>query len=96
MRNPLALIVEDNERSALQRAAACHEHGFEVMIAPSREDAFRQLRSSPSVDLLVCDINLDIEDPDDKSGLAVAEVARKERPKLTIVGYSGHFTRLLG
>ena len=86
---PIALIIEDDAAKLRTRRELFLTGGFQPIEAETAEDAFRQFRSTPTVDIVVADINLDKGDPEDKSGVRVAADIRKQRPELPVVGLSG-------
>ncbi|MEM7494014.1 MAG: hypothetical protein AAF296_11575 [Pseudomonadota bacterium] len=88
---PLALLLEDNEGVRIERAEQLRNKGLSVLTASSVDEAREHLYSSPSLDLLICDINLDEANPNDKSGYEFAEEARSRFHRVEIVGYSGQF-----
>lgn len=89
---PIALIVEDNEQSLSIRRSLLETTGFKVVSARSKEEALAQLRHKPVVDLVIIDINLDPLNPDDKSGLELAQQLRDFSIELPIIGYSAMFS----
>ncbi len=88
---PLALLLEDNVGTRQQRAEFLFRKGLAVLTAGSVVEARRHLHASPSLDILICDINLDIANPHDKSGFDFAEEARNRFKNVKIIGYSSHF-----
>ena len=91
---PIALIVEDNKESLKARRQLFAAHGFQPIGALSRRDAIRQLRSTPTVDIVVTDVNLERENPSDMSGVAVANEIHSQRPRLPVMGLSGRIDEL--
>lgn len=90
---PLALLVEDNENSLRRRAEIFSSIGISVITAKSVEEADWQIKTSPDVDLLICDINLNVEDEDDEGGIEIAQKIRKENSLLPMVAYTGRISK---
>jgi CheY-like chemotaxis protein len=88
---PLALLLEDNRDLNEQKAEQLYHMGLSVLRAHSVEEARQQIYSSPSLDLAICDINLDTTDVDDKSGYEFAIEIKTRFKNVMIIGYSGHF-----
>src|SRR5688500_4914680 len=88
---PIALIVEDKQRAAKARKDLFDAYGFVAIQASSKEEALQHLRSAPAIDIVVTDVNLDPEAPNDKSGVELAKEVRNLRPSMPVIGYSGHF-----
>lgn len=84
----LLMLVEDREATARALRRSLEKHGVSVVVAANRDHAYRLIRSMPSIDGLICDINLNPGDDNDEAGYEVAAKARSERPELPIVGYS--------
>lgn len=89
---PVVLIVEDREDSLKIRRATLESEGFVAIGVRSEKEALRELIASPSVDLVLADINLDTSVPTDTSGLSLAKKLRKSMKRLPIIGYSGVFS----
>lgn len=88
---PLALLLEDNLEVSVERAEELRREGLSVLTASNIDEAYNHLYSSPSLDILICDINLNVDDPLDKSGYEFAENTRSRFKDVEIIGYSGHF-----
>jgi CheY-like chemotaxis protein len=56
----------------------------------SHDDALRELRAAPAVDLVLTDIHLAAA-PDDKSGIALARYVKSTYLDLPVAGYSAYF-----
>jgi DNA-binding NtrC family response regulator len=82
------ILVVDDEPSVLTTYRMILEQkGYEVVGAPSSEEARRALESE-KLDLLLCDLSLEEKD----SGFAVLEYARRLQPglpSLLLTGYVG-------
>jgi DNA-binding response OmpR family regulator len=82
------ILVVDDEPSVLTTYRMILEQkGYEVVAAPSSEEARRALESE-KLDLLLCDLSLEERD----SGFAVLEYARRLQPglpSLLLTGYAG-------
>ena len=66
------------------------DKGFTVLNSVDYDSAVIQLRSSPSIDLLICDSNLiPNRAKPDESGQDFADVVREQHAELPIVVYSG-------
>jgi CheY-like chemotaxis protein len=86
------LIVDDDETTRELYKELFELMGFAVVGASSYEDAYRELRACPSIDLMLTDVNLHRDKEHDMSGLDLARDIRMMRPDLPIVGYSGRFS----
>lgn len=86
---PLALIVDDKKEHLQQRVFNLKKKGLACITATSLSEAFWRIRSSPSIDLLICDINFDPEDPSNAEGVNIANKIKQENPALPMVAYSG-------
>ncbi|MEO8657982.1 MAG: response regulator [Bryobacteraceae bacterium] len=91
---PIALIVEDQPETLATRRELFDTYGFQAIGARNISDALREFRATPTIDMLVTDINLDPENEEDRSGIELARNVRERRPLLPIVAYSGHFDAL--
>jgi CheY-like chemotaxis protein len=89
---PVALVVEDKPASRERRVKLLETSGFIVFSAASSQGALQEVRSVPSIDIVVTDINLDPESATDKSGLALARSIRSENLSMPIIGYSAWFS----
>jgi CheY-like chemotaxis protein len=87
----VALIVEDKTRALNTRRQLFDAYGFHSVGARTFPEALLEVRSNPAIDIVVTDINLDAPSGKDRSGLELARQARKFRPRLPVVGYSGLF-----
>lgn len=88
---PLVLIVEDRAPSLDLRLRLYRNAGFTAIGVTSPDDAIREIGASPSVDMVVTDVNLLPDRGDDKSGVALAKYIKSVRGKLPIAGYSAYF-----
>ena len=89
---PLVFIVEDKPESLRRRVRLFEGSGCAVIGALSRDDALRELGTTPMVDLLVTDIHMaDDDNPDDKSGIDLARTVRSLWGDIPIAGYSAKF-----
>ena len=84
---PVILVVEDDQLVQSVVEETLTEDGFEVVIAPSGEDALELLNASEGkYRALVTDINLN---PGKVSGWDVARHAREIDPNFPVVYMSG-------
>jgi len=94
---PIALIVEDEPLTLETRTRLFNAHGFQCIGATTIVEALRQFRSTPTVDIVIMDINLNGSDEFgefDKSGVEFARRLRQYRRELPIVALSGMFSEL--
>jgi CheY-like chemotaxis protein len=82
------LVVEDEVLISEMVSDVLSENGFEVHTVTSGENALSYLESSPEVDVLFTDINLEGR----MDGSALAKAARERRPDLPIVYCSGRYS----
>lgn len=87
---PLVLVVDDDEQ-ALEIAKEAFSDAYCAVI-PVRdpEDAIRQLRASPGVDLVYTDVKLTPKQGD-TSGIFLGDFVKAERPEVPVAIYSIHF-----
>ena len=88
---PIALIVEDDADALETRRKLFAAHGFQPIGATSEQDAIRQFRSTPTIDIVVTDINLRNDDPSNRAGVTVATEIRNQRQALPVMGLSACF-----
>jgi|GEM_PF-1530088 len=91
---PVALIVEDQPSTLTSRKRIFNTHGFQAIGAKSKADALREFRASPTIDIVVTDINLVGSDEADKSGVDLAREIRSRRPTVPVIALSGRFDDL--
>ena len=82
------LVVEDEVLISEMVSDVLSENGFKVHTVTSGETALRYLESSPEVDVLFTDINLEGR----MDGSTLAKAARERRPDLPIVYCSGRYS----
>jgi DNA-binding NtrC family response regulator len=85
---PRVLVVEDEWLISEMVADVLMEHGCDVHVASSAEEALEHLICGGPCDVLFTDINL----PGGMDGAALAQRARRVRPGLPVVYASGHLT----
>ena len=93
---PIALIVEDDNESLETRRQLFAAAGFQPIGAMSPRDAIRQFRSTPTIDIVITDINLQNKNPLNRAGVAVATEIRQQRPDLPVMGLSACIDDLQG
>lgn len=86
---PIVLILEDNIKSLEQRARLFQNRGMIVVTAKSTREARQKFAYTPSIDLVICDYNLDTEDPDNNEGVLFARELREVGFNSPMVLYSG-------
>jgi CheY-like chemotaxis protein len=86
---PIALLVEDNLKSLKRRSKLLNAHGFQCIATTSEAEALREFRSTPTIDIVITDINLVGPDPADKSGVDLVRKIKERRPNALVMGYSG-------
>jgi CheY-like chemotaxis protein len=87
---PIILIVEDQKDALELRAELLDSAGCTTIGVRSSDDAIRELRASPGVDLVLTDIRLGRK-KEDKSGVALAEYVKKTYMDVPVAGYSAWF-----
>jgi CheY-like chemotaxis protein len=80
------LVLEDNPDVLEVVHLALEDRGYTVREASAPEAALNVLRSTPACQIILTDIDLGAE----MNGFAVVEEARRSRPDLLAVYYSGH------
>ncbi len=86
---PIALILEDNPNALAARATIFKKLGMTVVTAQSLEEAKRKFAYTPSIDLVVCDYNLDVDNPENDEGVIFARELRELGFMSPMVLYSG-------
>ncbi|HZV75216.1 MAG TPA: hypothetical protein VFF79_16005 [Conexibacter sp.] len=87
---PLVLVVEDKRKSLELHEGLFADVGCTTIGVRSSDDAIRELRASPGVDLVVTDIHL-ARRREDKSGVALARFVKDTYHDLPVAGYSAVF-----
>lgn len=87
---PIVLIVEDEEEALDLRKELLDDAGCTTIGVRSSDDAIRELRASPGVDLVLTDIRLGRRG-EDKSGVALARFVKDTYVDLPVAGYSAWF-----
>src|SRR4051812_21653886 len=87
---PVILVVEDEEEALRLRLDALIDAECTPIGVQSHDDALRELRAAPAVDLVLTDIHLAAA-PDDKSGVALARYIKNSYVDLPVAGYSAVF-----
>lgn len=82
------LVVEDEVLISEMVSDVLSENGFDVHTETNGETALSYLESSPEVDVLFTDINLEGR----MDGSTLAKAARERRPDLPIVYCSGRYS----
>ena len=84
---PTLLIVDDNEAflASLKRAL---RQDYDVHTAPSQEEALQQL--SPPPDLVLLDLRLDEDDPDNREGADLLQTLQHQSPQLPVLMITAH------
>lgn len=88
MRRTNVLVVEDEVLISEMVSDVLSENGFDVHTETNGETALSYLESSPEVDVLFTDINLEGR----MDGSTLAKAARERRPDLPIVYCSGRYS----
>ena len=87
---PIVLIVEDQKDALMLRSELLDSAGCTTIGVRSSDDAIRELRASPGVDLLLTDIRLGRK-KEDKSGVALARYVKETYVDMPVAGYSAWF-----
>jgi CheY-like chemotaxis protein len=88
---PVVLVVEDNEVGLRRRAGLLADAGCTPIPVRSRDEALRELRTSPGVDMVLTDIRL-VDRDGDRSGVELARSIKDLDRDLPVIGYSAHFS----
>jgi CheY-like chemotaxis protein len=92
----VVLIVDDKPDNLDAESRLFRDSGFRAITATNVEQAQYQLSTTPAIDLLVTDVNLNPQHrqySNDKSGLQFAASVHARHPSLPIVVYSGQFDK---
>src|SRR2546423_1417629 len=87
---PIVLIVEDQPDNLALRVELFKNAGCTALGVREADDAIRELRASPGIDLVFTDIHLR-PSPTDKSGVALAKLVKRSHSDLPVAGYSAYF-----
>lgn len=98
LERPVVLLVEDDEDQLSWRRDRFADSGCMPIAVSSHDDAVRELRAGPAVDLVLTDIRLvpEAESGDegkelDRSGLALARYVKETYVDLPVAGVSAYF-----
>lgn len=89
---PTALLVEDDPDALKYRSKLLEASGFMALGVSGPDEALREFRAVPAIDLVLTDIHLKPKIRRDMSGLRVAKEIRRIDKKIPIVGYSAFFS----
>lgn len=89
---PVVLVVEDEEDALEWRMEALADVDCMVIGVGSHDEAMRELRAGPAVDLVLTDIRLTRQLKKDKSGIALARYIKETYVDLPVAGYSAVFS----
>lgn len=91
---PVVLIVDDKKVNLRRQRDLFEAFGFHTIGANDEVEAYREVMSTPAVDMLFTDVNLHPGEgglEGNQSGVDLAKEIRKRRNKLPIVVYSAVF-----
>lgn len=89
------LIIEDEEPLRKRAAEVAEGRGYIVDTVQNEAEAYRYLRTRPSVDVILADIDLVGEkDREDRGGTRIAEAISEEQHPVAIVATSSRFSNL--
>ncbi len=87
---PLVMLIEDDKDKIQIKKEAFNNRGCNVIAFTHSDDAIKSIFSSPSLDLILTDIDLD-GSGSDKSGIAFARFVRNLELDVPLCGYSSYF-----
>ena len=87
---PLIMLVEDNPETLELETDLFHKRGCKVLGFTHSDDALKAIAYTPSLDLIVTDINLNPK-ARDKSGISFAKLVRNLNLEIPLCGYSAFF-----
>jgi CheY-like chemotaxis protein len=87
----LALVVDDQRSIREATKEYFQRHGLRAIVASSVKEALRHVKSTPALDVVITDVDLD-PDPDanDTGGVTIAKEVRKIRAALPVLAYTAH------
>lgn len=87
----LALLVDDNPNVLRAVKDYFQRHGLRAIAASNVREALRHVKSTPALDVVITDIDLD-PDPisNDTGGVTLAKEIRKIRATLPVLAYTAH------
>src|SRR5437016_2643769 len=89
---PVIMVVEDQAAARKIRVETLADKNCTVIDVASSDEALRELRAAPAVDLVLTDINLSGDtSTDDKSGFGLARYIKRTYEGLPVAGYSAYF-----
>jgi CheY-like chemotaxis protein len=91
---PVALLIEDDANLLRAKQNLFNVSGFQAICVRTAAEALREFVATPAVDIIIADINLDITNDADKSGIDVATTIRQMRRDVPIVAVSGRVDSL--
>jgi CheY-like chemotaxis protein len=89
-RKPTVLFVDDSVDSLRAIGDLMESQGLNVITASTFSAALRAIETRP-IDAIICDINLNLSNPNDRSGVHIAEYARKAKPGIPIMANTAYF-----
>ena len=91
---PVALLIEDRPELLRAKQNLFSVSGFQAICVRTAAEALREFVATPAVDIIIADVNLDVSNDRDKSGIDVAATIRQMRRDVPIVAVSGHVNSL--
>lgn len=88
---PVVLVVEDEEDALEWRTESLQAVDCMAIGVRSHDEAMRELRAGPAIDLVLTDIRLTPQINKDKSGVALARYIKETYVDLPVAGYSARF-----
>jgi CheY-like chemotaxis protein len=86
----LALLVDDNPSILRATKDYFQRHGLRAIVASNMKEALRHVKSTPALDVIVTDVDLDPTEGNDTGGVTLAKEVRKIRAALPVLAYTGH------
>jgi CheY-like chemotaxis protein len=88
--HPLVMLIEDDEKKIMLKKKAFKNRGCNVIAFTHSDEAIKNIFTSPSLDLILTDIDLD-GSGHDKSGVAFARFVKELHLDVPLCGYSSQF-----
>ncbi len=88
---PIALLVEDNNKVLNDRRELIRGLGYHAIAVSNADDAWREFRCTPAIDIVITDVSLVPNNHSDRSGIELARKIKAQQRDMPVVGYSAYF-----
>jgi CheY-like chemotaxis protein len=88
--SPTVLFIDDRIDTLRGVKRLMEAQGLSVIAASTFASAVRAIETKP-IDVIICDINLNPANPNDRAGVHIAEYAKNARPGIPIIANTAYF-----